>query len=110
MTFCDEFLKQRPYRQAKAIDLLAAGHSITDTARVIGVTRQTVSRWLNQDPVFADAVVYRRLELRLELWQAATQYHQKVMVRAMSFLESALTGRRSKRKIETAIAILNSLS
>ena len=41
--------------QAAALDLLLAGQSITATAAAVGVARETVSRWRNNDPAFQAA-------------------------------------------------------
>lgn len=48
--------------QEQAILLLAAGKTVTATAEALGVTRQTVSVWANQDPVFMAAVNMARAE------------------------------------------------
>jgi hypothetical protein len=41
--------------QAKALDLLLAGQTITAAAAAVGVARETVSRWRNDDPAFKAA-------------------------------------------------------
>jgi anti-sigma factor ChrR (cupin superfamily) len=41
--------------QAAALDLLLAGQTITAAAAVVGVARETVSRWRNSDPTFQAA-------------------------------------------------------
>lgn len=41
--------------QAAALDLLLAGQTITAAAATVGVTRETVSRWRNNDPAFQAA-------------------------------------------------------
>ena len=41
--------------QAAALDLLLSGQTITAAAAVVGVTRETVSRWRNSDPTFQAA-------------------------------------------------------
>jgi hypothetical protein len=50
-------------QQAMAVDLLASGKTITDTAQAIEVSRQTVSEWLNHHPGFQAALNSRRQEL-----------------------------------------------
>lgn len=41
--------------QAAALDLLLAGQTITAAAAAVGVARETVSRWRNNDPAFQAA-------------------------------------------------------
>ena len=49
-------------QQTSAVDLLAGGGNVTDTARSIGVARQTVSRWVHSDAQFRAALNVRREE------------------------------------------------
>ncbi len=44
----------------QAVDLLASGKTVTDTATAVEVTRQTVSEWLNHHPGFQAALHSRR--------------------------------------------------
>lgn len=39
-------------QQEMAVDLLATGKTVTDTAAALSVSRQTVSEWLNRHPGF----------------------------------------------------------
>lgn len=48
--------------QEQAILLLAAGKTVTATAEALGVTRQTVSTWANQDAEFMAALALARKE------------------------------------------------
>lgn len=41
--------------QAAALDLLLAGQTVTAAAAAVGVARETVSRWRNNDPAFQAA-------------------------------------------------------
>jgi hypothetical protein len=41
--------------QQRAIALLAAGKSITESASTVGINRATIYRWLNHDPAFKAA-------------------------------------------------------
>ena len=41
--------------QVAALDLLLAGKSLTEAAAAVGVARETVSRWRNNDPTFQAA-------------------------------------------------------
>lgn len=46
----------RHYARAKAASLLLAGVSVTETARRVGVTRETIQRWKSNDKVFAATI------------------------------------------------------
>ena len=39
-------------KQVKAIDLIIKGETLSDVARLVGVSRQTVSFWKNSDELF----------------------------------------------------------
>jgi DNA-binding NarL/FixJ family response regulator len=43
-------------QQEAAVDLLATGRTVTDTADAVGVARQTVSEWVNQHYGFRAAL------------------------------------------------------
>ena len=53
--------------QQQAIILLASGKTNTETAKEIGVERETVSRWKNHDAMFAALLSYQQAAL----WDAA---------------------------------------
>ena len=46
-------------KQQRALELILAGHSVTDIASQVGVRRETVWRWRN-DPSFASEVDLRQ--------------------------------------------------
>lgn len=73
--------------QSAAVDHLAAGSSVTDTAKAAKVTRQTVSGWLNQDPDFRAALNRRRAEL----WAETGDRLRALMPRALELIEKAIT-------------------
>ena len=50
-------------KQIQALDLLVTGKTKTEAAKEIGVTRETVSRWANGDPIFIAALNSMRQEL-----------------------------------------------
>ncbi len=74
-------------QQAAAVDLLAAGHTVTETAEAVGVVRQTVSEWLHQHDGFRAAVNQRRQEL----WAAVTDRLRSLVPKALDVLEEGLT-------------------
>ena len=50
------------FKQALAVDLLASGMTVSETARMVGRDRGTIYRWFN-DPVFMAELENRRQEL-----------------------------------------------
>lgn len=44
------------YKQLQAVELIAEGEDVTQVSRIIGVGRDTVWRWCNREPLFAEAV------------------------------------------------------
>ena len=54
-------------RQLKAMDLLLQGKSMQEIAQEIGVVRQTISQWKNQDPQFRAQLEELREEAEQEL-------------------------------------------
>ncbi|GHV30811.1 hypothetical protein FACS1894167_12230 [Synergistales bacterium] len=47
-----------------AIDSIIGGASITDAAASVGITRETLSRWLHRNPIFMARLNERRAEVR----------------------------------------------
>jgi hypothetical protein len=75
-------------QQETAVDLLASGKTVTDTAQAIAVTRQTVSEWLNHHPGFQAALNRRRQEL----WVGMTDTLRGLLPKALEVLKSELEG------------------
>ena len=50
-------------KQQRALELILAGHSVTDIAAQVGVRRETVWRW-RQDPSFASEVSVHQAQRR----------------------------------------------
>jgi hypothetical protein len=75
-------------QQETAVDLLASGQTVTDTAMAIDVTRQTVSEWLNHHPGFQAALNRRRQEL----WVGMTDTLRGLLPKALEVLKSELEG------------------
>jgi len=61
---CDMEVKLN--RQKMAIDALAAGESVTNAAKMAGIRRETLSRWLNGNPVFIAKLNQKKNEQRHE--------------------------------------------
>ena len=75
-------------QQETAVDLLASGKTLTDTAIAIDVTRQTVSEWLNYHPGFQAALNRRRQEL----WAGMTDTLRGLLPKALEVLKCELEG------------------
>jgi hypothetical protein len=73
-------------QQELAVDLLATGKTITEAANTLGVARQTVSEWRNQDPVFEAALNARREEL----WSGMSDRLRVLLPKALNVLEQSL--------------------
>ncbi|MBX3276438.1 MAG: helix-turn-helix domain-containing protein [Acidobacteria bacterium] len=72
--------------QLKAVDMLATGATITAAAGAVGVSRQTVSEWVNRDAEFR-ATLNRR---RAELWTEQSDRLRSLIPKALDRLEAAL--------------------
>jgi transposase-like protein len=83
-------------QQQAAVDLLAVGKTVTAVAEQVGVARQTVSEWLNQDPAF-EAAVNRR---RQELWENVSDRLRALLPNALDVLEQALENGSVKAAVE----------
>ena len=71
-----------------AIDLLATGATVTATAKATGTSRQTVSDWLNNNPVFKAELNQRRAEL----WGQTCDRLRALLPLALDRIELALQG------------------
>ena len=75
-------------QQETALGLFLAGRTVTEVAEEIGVCRQTVSLWLNQDPLFRATLNARRREL----WAGAADQLRALLPQAVEALADALQG------------------
>ena len=75
-------------QQETAVDLLASGKTLTDTAKALEVTRQTVSEWFNHHPGFQAALNSRRQEL----WIGMTHTLRGLLPKALEVLKYELEG------------------
>jgi hypothetical protein len=75
-------------QQETAVDLLASGKTVTDTATAVEVTRQTVSEWLNHHPGFQATLNNRRQEL----WIGMTDTLRGLLPKALEVLTRELEG------------------
>ena len=66
MTESDETRHQVTDRQSSVIDTLLSGKTITETAEEFGLSRQTVSNWVNNNHVFKEEKERRQRNIRQE--------------------------------------------
>lgn len=74
--------------QLRAADLLATGSTDAEAAEEAGVSRQTVWRWRQHNPVFRAALASRREEI----WGAARDRLRSLLPKALEVLEGELAG------------------
>lgn len=75
-------------KQAKAVDLLAGGSSITDAAMAIGVSRSTVHKWIAL-PDFADALEEVQAEARARAVRRLSAALDRAAARVVDLADSA---------------------
>jgi transposase-like protein len=73
-------------QQEAAVDLMAAGASVTETAKKLGVARQTTSEWRNHHPTFQATLNERRKEL----WSSVTDRLRSLLPPALDLLEKEI--------------------
>jgi hypothetical protein len=88
-------------QQRTAVDLLSIGRTITDTAAELGVRRQSVSDWLNHNPMFQVELNARRQEL----WVSASDRLRTLTDRAIDVLAECLEG-EGELRFRSAVQIL----
>ncbi len=87
--------------QLNAIDILVHGKTDQETAQVVGVARETVTRWRNDNPHFA-AELNRQ---RRVVWGASHDKLRALVGKAVTTLEVALDAQDSKVAIEVLKAV-----
>jgi hypothetical protein len=93
-----------PAQQEQALAALLTGATVTAAARRAGVARQTVHRWLSDDPAFL--AEYNRA--RREMADAVSQSLRLLSGQAVKVLKSTLTSTRTPEalKVRAAVAVL----
>lgn len=98
----DYFDRKLNEKQEMAIPLVLAGLTDEDVAKEVGVTRQTVNKWKNQDFEFIDYLNYHRALLQRAYWDEV----YALIPKAVEILVEALEGDDQKVKIDVAKMIL----
>jgi transposase-like protein len=88
-------------KQRLAVDLLAAGRSIKDTAQGVGVDPRTIYRW-RQHESFREELEQRRRELR----SIASDRLSALLEPALDVLERQLNDRYDRARFRAAATIL----
>ena len=87
--------------QLNAIDILVLGKTDQETAKAVGVARETVNRWKNENPYFAAELNKQRKQL----WRANGDRLRALTTKAVDAIETALDGGDSKAAIEVLKAV-----
>lgn len=88
-------------KQLNAIDLLVAGKTDQEVSEVVGVSRETVTRWRNENPYFAAALNTQRKHI----WQAAHEKLRGLVNKAVDTLAVAIEGGDVKAAVEVLKAV-----
>ena len=94
--------RQIPIEQANAIEHLLSGQSDRAVAEAVGVSRQTVCDWRNNDPFFI-AELNRQ---RVVLWREARERLKSLANRALDVVELHLDSDDSKAALAAAKYVL----
>ncbi|MBI2943555.1 MAG: hypothetical protein HYY25_05095 [Candidatus Wallbacteria bacterium] len=86
-----------------ALACLLSGGAATHAAAAAGVTRQTVSEWLNHDPVFASELQNRRAEL----WAEQRHRLEAARVSALDTLTALLFAPDWRARLAAATRLLD---
>jgi hypothetical protein len=84
--------------QQRAIPFILTGKTDREIAETIGVSRETVTRWRNENPVFIAALNHERRQL----WDASRNNVHSLVRKAVSVVEHAL----DQNDTRAALAIL----
>ena len=87
--------------QLNAIDILVQGKTDQETALAVGVARETVTRWRNDNPHFAAELNKQR---RL-IWAASHDRLRSLAGKAVDTLEAALDSGDSRIAVEVMKAV-----
>jgi hypothetical protein len=91
--------------QLNAVDLLVIGKTDQETAEVVGVTRQTVNGWRNQNPYF-QAELNRQRQV---LWGGAVDQLRALLPRAVAVLAEELDGGNDRVRVAVDLLRLGGL-
>ena len=91
-------------KQVRAIDLIIKGETLSDVARLVGVSRQTVSFWKNSDEVF-------KAELEKSIQGLKSQVNARILDNMTPLMDKlikiALKSNSDKTSLDAIIYALN---
>ena len=87
--------------QEQAILLLASGETVTATADAVGVSRQTVSEWVNRDPDFIAALN----RIRQETLDAGADRLRNMVGAALDAVEAGFDSEELSAKERAALGM-----
>jgi hypothetical protein len=105
MTESDNNRRQLSQKQFNAIDLLILGLLDADVAEKVGVSRQTVNQWRNQDSLFVALLNYRRQEI----WNSQVDKLRRLISKAIDVLAEELESEDKKQRHSAAVIILKAV-
>lgn len=91
--------------QENAIDLLVMGKTDQEAAEAVGVSRQTVNEWRNQNAFF----LARLNQRRAELWEADISRLRSLVSEAIDVLAADLRSDDIKAKRAAAVHLLRAV-
>lgn len=93
--------------QEKAVMMMASGKTITATAEALGITRQTVSAWVNKDPEFISALN----TLRAEMLDSGADRLRGMVTKALDAMEAAFDSEdlNAKERARLALELLQQM-
>lgn len=97
-----ESLYELDPQQQDALTMLLSGHTVTETAAALGVTRETVSRWKHRSAAFMAA--YN--DARIAAYQADRQRLADLRQRAYTRLSDLLEAKDETVALRAAVAIV----
>jgi len=87
--------------QEQAILLLASGETVTATADAVGVSRQTVSEWVNRDPDFIAALN----RIRQETLDAGADRLRNMVGAALDAVEAGMNSEELSAKDRASLGM-----
>ena len=87
--------------QEQALLLLASGETVTRTAEVVGVSRQTCSEWVNRDPDFIATLN----TLRQETLDAGADRLRNMVEKALGAVEAGFDSEELSAKERAALGM-----
>ncbi len=92
--------------QIQAVNFLAVGESITGAAQKLNVSRQTISKWLNQDEEFQNAL----REKQTEVFSEETTRLKGMTARVLEIIYEELQNDNFRFRLMSAVKLLSAVN